>query len=316
MGFFKDLKGDSKQAGDEPILADIPMTAEKPEFNGNEEFSVDVAALGAMIDESASVKETPVVENPHKQEVLDVQAEASKALPPTGDITDISKDTSITGNIESEGSVNVHGKITGNITCREKLVVTGRVIGTLNANEIFTNDAKIDGDVSSDGIVKIGSGSVVVGNIYAQSAVIGGAIKGDIDVKGLVIVDSTAVVKGNIKSRSVQINNGAVVEGFCSQCYATVDCKALFAEKFDDGDLAAEDLVAEDSVTENIVTEESVAEESVSENLVSDGLSIDYLVTKELASDETVLEDAMLEDISLDDITLDNILSDETEERE
>ncbi len=36
------------------------------------------------------------------------------------------------------------------------------------------------------------------------------------------------VIMGNIKSRSVQINNGAVIEGFCSQCYADVDVQGLF----------------------------------------------------------------------------------------
>ena len=71
-------------------------------------------------------------------------------------------------------------------------------------------------------------GTVVVGNIIASSAVIAGAVNGDIDVKGSVIVDSTAVIMGNIKSRSVQINNGAVIEGFCSQCYSEIDVKSFF----------------------------------------------------------------------------------------
>ena len=57
---------------------------------------------------------------------------------------------------------------------------------------------------------------------------IAGAINGDIDVQGPVIVDSTAVIMGNIKSRSVQINNGAVIEGFCSQCYSEIDVKSFF----------------------------------------------------------------------------------------
>ena len=56
-------------------------------------------------------------------------------------------------------------------------------------------------------------------------------IKGDIDVQGPVVVDTSAVVMGNIKSRSVQINNGAVIEGFCSQCYSDVDVKSLFENK-------------------------------------------------------------------------------------
>ena len=77
---------------------------------------------------------------------------------------------------------------------------------------------------------KIGQSTVIIGDITASSAVIAGAIKGDIDVKGPVILDTSAIVMGNIKSKSVQINNGAVVEGLCSQCYADVNPSAFFDE--------------------------------------------------------------------------------------
>ena len=76
--------------------------------------------------------------------------------------------------------------------------------------------------------VKVGQSTVIIGNIFASSAVVAGAVKGDIDVKGPVILDSSAIVMGDIKSKSVQINNGAVVEGMCSQCYADVNPSAFF----------------------------------------------------------------------------------------
>ena len=112
--------------------------------------------------------------------------------------------------------------------CNGKLVVTGQINGNSSASEIFMDTAKIEGEVSSSGTVKVGAGSVIVGNISATSAVIAGAVKGDIDVQGPVVVDTSAVVMGNIKSRSVQINNGAVIEGFCSQAYADVDVDRVF----------------------------------------------------------------------------------------
>ena len=59
---------------------------------------------------------------------------------------------------------------------------------------------------------------------------IAGAVKGDIDVKGPVILDTSAIVMGNIKSKSVQINNGAVIEGLCSQCYAEVNPSSFFED--------------------------------------------------------------------------------------
>lgn len=140
----------------------------------------------------------------------------------------ITAGTTLTGDIASDGSVDIQGTINGNVTCNGKLVVTGTINGNSAASEFFADVAKIEGEVVSSGTVKIGANSVIVGNISAASAVIAGAVKGDIDVQGPVVVDTSAVIMGNIKSRSVQINNGAVIEGFCSQSYADVDVQGLF----------------------------------------------------------------------------------------
>ncbi|MFW5669777.1 MAG: polymer-forming cytoskeletal protein, partial [Acetivibrio ethanolgignens] len=70
---------------------------------------------------------------------------------------------------------------------------------------------------------------IVVGDISGTSAVIAGAVKGEVDVNGPVIVDSTAIVKGNINAKSVQINNGAVLDGYCSLSYSDVDLDNFFS---------------------------------------------------------------------------------------
>ena len=136
----------------------------------------------------------------------------------------------ITGDIISEGSMDVIGTINGNIDVLGKLNVTGTIQGNSKASEIFADSAKITGEVVSAGSVKIGQSSVIIGNITATSAVIAGAVKGDIDVQGPVILDTSAIVMGNIKSKSVQINNGAVIEGMCSQCYADINPTSFFED--------------------------------------------------------------------------------------
>lgn len=146
----------------------------------------------------------------------------------------ITKGMVITGDIVSKGSVDVLGCINGNIDILGKLNVTGSINGNSKASEVFADNAKIVGEVVSDGSVKIGQSSVIIGNITATSAVVAGAVKGDIDVQGPVILDTSAIVMGNIKSKSVQINNGAVIEGMCSQCYADVSPTSFF-EVFKDG---------------------------------------------------------------------------------
>lgn len=134
----------------------------------------------------------------------------------------------ITGDVSSEGSMDLVGTINGNIDILGKLNITGYINGNSKAAEIFAEGAKINGEIVSEGSVKIGASSVVIGNITAISAAIAGAVKGDIDVQGPVVLDSSAIVMGNIKSKSVQINNGAVIEGMCSQCYADVSPTSFF----------------------------------------------------------------------------------------
>lgn len=134
----------------------------------------------------------------------------------------------IRGDVISEGSLDIIGTVDGNIDILGKLNITGHVNGNSKAAEIYAEGAKINGEVVSAGAVKIGDSSVIIGNITAKSAAIAGAVKGDIDVQGPVILDSSAIVMGNIKSKSVQINNGAVIEGMCSQCYADVSPTSFF----------------------------------------------------------------------------------------
>lgn len=140
----------------------------------------------------------------------------------------ITRNMKITGDLESTGSIEVQGLINGNVRCNGKLTVAGTLNGNSTSAEFFADAARIQGEISSTGTVKIGVNSIVIGNISATSAVIAGAVKGDIDIQGPVVVDSSAVVAGNIVSKSVQINNGAVIEGFCSQKYADMDVNSVF----------------------------------------------------------------------------------------
>lgn len=144
------------------------------------------------------------------------------------DTTYITKTTVINGDLQTDGCIDLIGTVNGAVSCDGKLIVGGSINGDVQVGELYANAARIEGDVHVVDAAKIGVGSVVVGNVFAGSAVIAGAVKGDIDVQGSVIVDSTAVIMGNIKSRSVQINNGAVIEGMCSQCYSEIDVKSFF----------------------------------------------------------------------------------------
>lgn len=260
MGFFKDFKEDFSQAVNELVPGGEELKDENFEIDTLSE-DVDVKSELSKLDglleqvkeepvkpvEEKPVVEKKVVETPVvppvvkkpvapikevKEEKLVMEAPIKEVESPVvlDETTVITASTTLTGNIVSAGSFDIQGTVNGNVSCNGKLVVTGIINGNSSASEFFADVAKIEGEVVSSGTVKIGAGSVIVGNITAASAVIAGAVKGDIDVQGPVVVDTSAVIMGNIKSRSVQINNGAIIEGFCSQCYADVDVQGIFGK--------------------------------------------------------------------------------------
>ena len=130
------------------------------------------------------------------------------------------------------GMLGMHGTKTSNFgvsECDLLITIGARFSDRVTGNtKKFANNAKISGDIQSKGSSKIGQGTVVIGNITATSAVIAGAVKGNVDINGPVVIDSSAVIVGDIKSKSVQINNGATIDGRCSQCYADVDTSSIF----------------------------------------------------------------------------------------
>lgn len=247
MGLFKDFKEDFSQAAKELLPGDDVMENDDvvvDTLSENVDVKSELSKLDGLLEQVKEEPVKPVVERPVvKERVVEVKPEVkAKEEYVTMDTTMVESNvildetsvitasTTLTGNLASAGSFDIQGTVNGNVSCNGKLVVTGMINGNSTSSEFFADVAKIEGEVVSTGTVKIGAGSVIIGNITASSAVIAGAVKGDIDVQGPVVVDTSAVIMGNIKSRSVQINNGAIIEGFCSQCYADVDVQGIFGK--------------------------------------------------------------------------------------
>ena len=219
MGFFQDLKEDLSQAVTELVPDE---TAEETVID-EKQAEDDLAEIEAMLKEK---EETAKEEK--KDRKIDINAIFNQ--PYSDEVSNITAGMVINGDITSQGSLELVGAVHGNINVSGKMSITGVIEGNSQAAEIYAESAKITGEVRSLGTVKVGQETVIIGDIYATSAVIAGAVKGDIDVHGPVILDTTAIVMGNIKSKSVQINNGAVIEGMCSQCYAEVNPTSFFDE--------------------------------------------------------------------------------------
>ena len=251
MGFFSDLKEDLSQAVNEFIPEEEMETTKKEETMmmqetvwpeeektaPEKEMEMDFGtSYSQMIDnleveqeETVKVPEEPIYVAPVAEKVVS-ESKLSGTRKNIDETSILTESMIINGNMATEGSLEVRGSIVGNVEALGKLNITGVIQGNSQAAEIYAEGAKITGDLKSEGSIKVGQSTVIIGNIFAASAVIAGAIKGDIDVRGPVILDTSAIVMGDIKSKSVQINNGAVIEGMCSQCYAEVNPTSFFEE--------------------------------------------------------------------------------------
>ncbi|MBR4145134.1 MAG: polymer-forming cytoskeletal protein [Lachnospiraceae bacterium] len=213
------LDVDMSGSSEEESASDVPEKEEDPfnfakNFVANARKSDDTPAVDTGADESESSEgDDDYAEDGDYAEDEDEDYEDTDDLE---DMMIVTEGTMITGSIATDRSLLVLGTVNGDISCEGKLTISGTVTGNSSATDVFINDQRTEGNITCTGSVKIGQGSVVIGDINAGAAVIAGAVKGNLDVKGPVILDSSAVIKGNIKAKSVQLINGAVLEGFCS----------------------------------------------------------------------------------------------------
>jgi len=225
MSIFKEFKDESVMENEE--TTEVVASEEAVEDVMIDEPVMDQDDLDETVDEELL---DAVFENTDEEAVEEPKfSRPEMTKEDKNAVTVITKGTTINGSIISDCSLDVMGTINGDIECLGKLSISGTVVGNAMASEIYINTDRLEGNLTSDGSVKIGLGTVVVGDITGNSAVIAGAVKGEIDINGPVVIDSTAIIKGNVKAKSIQMNNGAVLEGFCSlTSYASLDIDNVF----------------------------------------------------------------------------------------
>ncbi len=216
-----DLFADSSEEDD--AIEDIPLPEEA------EDIPLPDEEEETPIKESVVEKEDTPVEEKKEEPETEIPA-ASEEADQSEEVTVITQGTTINGGISSDGSLKIMGTITGDVDCLGKLSIFGKISGNVSASNVLVKTDRLEGNIDSDGAIEIAEGTIVIGDITGTSASVAGAVKGNIDVNGPVIVDATAVVQGSIKAKSIQVNTGAVVDGYCSLNYAGVDLENYFGK--------------------------------------------------------------------------------------
>ena len=232
------------------------------------------------------------IENEQAVQKNKEESQVDKVMETGKKATIITKSTIIAGNISTDDDLIIDGSVCGDVDCKGELTISGEVAGNAIAASINIKTSKFEGDVRSDGRIEINEGTVVLGNIYGDSAIVAGAVKGEIIVANEAKLEPTAIVKGNIRAKSVQIDHGAVLQGFCELAYESMDLDDFFGEVSSDKNLDEE--VDEEGKAEG---DEEIQEAPLMEKPIEDSVEDDdsQVTIKEVPEEEEEVEPLLVD---------------------
>ncbi len=135
------------------------------------------------------------------------------------EITVISKNTVIDGNIRSFANMSVDGNIKGNIETTKDIRLNGKVVGNIACNNAEMHTSQIQGNIQMKGNAIMGRDTLLIGDLTSTYANVNGKIKGNLDITGKAELKSDAVVFGDISASTITVNDGAIIQGYVSTTF-------------------------------------------------------------------------------------------------
>lgn len=137
----------------------------------------------------------------------------------TEEITVISKNTMIDGNIRSLANMNIDGNVKGNVETTRNIEMSGKVIGDVTCNNAGMVSAAMQGNISLKGRMRMDRDTILIGDLSSQYADINGRIRGKLDIVGKAELKRDAVVFGDINASTIAVTDGAIIQGYVNTTF-------------------------------------------------------------------------------------------------
>ncbi len=135
------------------------------------------------------------------------------------EITIISKNTVIDGNVRSFANMSIDGNIKGNIETTKDMNINGKVVGNIACNNAKMRTSQIQGNIQMKGNAFMDRDTLLIGDLTSTYANVNGKIKGNLDITGKAELRSDAVVFGDISASTITVNDGAIIQGYVSTTF-------------------------------------------------------------------------------------------------
>lgn len=133
-----------------------------------------------------------------------------------GNVTCITSGMVIKGEVVSKNNITNYGEIYGDVTTSGDIISYKKIAGNIKACNAALLGARVDGDVTLTGNMKVGEESVLVGNIESRNIQVLGKIQGNLSIKDSVVLQKKALVVGNITSTEFVSEPGTKIRGSVS----------------------------------------------------------------------------------------------------
>ncbi|HML38077.1 MAG TPA: polymer-forming cytoskeletal protein [Bacillota bacterium] len=128
-------------------------------------------------------------------------------------VTVISRTMAIVGEITSTGNIDVYGDVKGSIQTDGDIKATGKIVGNMKGGSFTLNGCTVQGNITAMGSVTVGSNTVIVGDIIADSIKLNGKVKGNLTVSKMAEFLENALLAGDVQSQTISMSQGAKLHG-------------------------------------------------------------------------------------------------------
>ncbi|MBE6902110.1 MAG: polymer-forming cytoskeletal protein [Ruminococcaceae bacterium] len=144
---------------------------------------------------------------------------ANRAAGVTDEVTVISKNTVIDGNIRSLANMQVDGNIKGNVETTRDIDMTGKIVGDVTCNNASMNSAAMQGNISIKGKMRMDRDTILIGDLTSQYADVNGRIRGKLEIAGKAELKRDAIVFGDINASTIAVTDGAIIQGYVNTTF-------------------------------------------------------------------------------------------------
>ena len=144
---------------------------------------------------------------------------ANRAAGVTDEVTVISKNTVIDGNVRSLANMQVDGNIKGNIETTRDIDMTGKVVGDVICNNASMNSAAMQGNMTIKGKMRMDRDTILIGDLTSQYADVNGRIRGKLEIAGKAELKRDAIVFGDINASTIAVTDGAIIQGYVNTTF-------------------------------------------------------------------------------------------------